>query len=426
MQLDHDWLLRQGDDAGLLEAIDVAFDCGAFDALPERIGIAVSGGGDSVALLHLFARWSAQTGHPIAAVTVDHALRTESSSEADGVATLCRALGVEHNILKWQRSEGAGNLPAAARDGRYALMADWAKAQGIGGMVLGHTLDDSAENFLMRLGRSSGLDGLAEMSRGFERHGITWSRPLSGCARADLRAYLQRHDITWVEDPSNDDPRYMRTKARRVLPALADLGVSAQSIHQSASALRQSREALAHYLRQEVANHVTQEAGDVLIPQDIDQRLPKDMARRISLAALQWVGSGHYVPRKSFSGVLSADLAAQERLTVAGCLIMKRKGHYRITREYNAVKTLRGPTDVIWDNRWRLNGPHAADLEVRALGESLSAVPDWRETGVPRPTLMASPAVWRGEKLVAVPLAGYNRDWSAQIVADFTSFLDSH
>ena len=83
-------------------------------------------------------------------------------------------------------------------------------------------------------------------------------------------------------------------------------------------------------------------------------------------------------------------------------------------------------TDALWDTRWRLEGPHAPDLEVRALGESVSTLPDWRETGLPRLTLMASPAVWRGDLLVAVPLVGYNRDWSVQIVADFTSFLDSH
>ena len=83
MQLDLDWLEQQGADAVLLEAVYKAFS-----DIPARLGVAVSGGGDSVALLHLFARWSAQTGHPIEAVTVDHGLRAQSRGEAEGVAAL--------------------------------------------------------------------------------------------------------------------------------------------------------------------------------------------------------------------------------------------------------------------------------------------------------------------------------------------------
>ena len=421
MQLDPDWLEQQGADRALLAAVD-----GACTDLPERIGVAVSGGGDSVALLHLAATWSEQTGRAIEAVTVDHRLRADSRAEAEGVAVFCQSLGINHSILDWEREDGAGNLSAAARDGRYALMAQWAKARGVGAIVLGHTLDDSAENFVMRLGRASGLDGLAEMARVFERYGMTWARPLAGCARGNLREYLRRHGVPWVEDPSNDDPAYLRSRVRAALPALAELGVTAPSIQASAAALRASRDALAHYVRKEAAVHVRQEGGDLLIAQDIGANVPRDVVRRITLAALQWVGGRNYAPRRSFTGVLSDDLGAQERLTVGGCLIMRRKGAYRITREFDAVKGLVSAGDALWDGRWRLNGPQEAGLEVRAFGESVNDVPDWRETGVPRPTLVASPAVWRGETLVAAPLAGHNDGWSAQIVADFTSFLDSH
>lgn len=421
MQLEPDWLAQQGADGALLAAVD-----GAFSDIAKRIGVAVSGGGDSVALLHLAVRWSVQTGHPIEAVTVDHGLRADSRAEAEGVAALCTSLGISHSILDWQREEGAGNLPAAARDGRYALMAAWGQERGIGAIVLGHTLEDSAENFVMRLGRASGLDGLAEMARDFERFDMCWARPLAGAARGDLREYLRRHGVAWVEDPSNDDPAYLRSRVRAALPALAELGVSAPSIQASAEALRASRGALMHYVRKEVAVHVRQEGGDLLIAQDIGAHVPRDVVRRITRAAVQWVGGGDYAPRRSFSGVLSDDLGAQARLTVGGCLIMQRKGAYRITREFDAVKDLVSGVDALWDGRWRLIGPQEAGLEVRALGESIRDVPNWRETGVRRAILTASPAVWRGKTLVAAPLAGYNEGWSAQIVADFTSFLDSH
>ena len=422
MQLDQEWLMQQGDDAMLLHCIDVAFSRQA----PARIAVAVSGGGDSVALLHLYARWSAQTGDPIAAVTVDHGLRKESRAEAEGVATLCANLGIPHYILNWRRAEGAGNLAAAARAGRYALMARWAKAEGIGGIALGHTVDDSGENFLMRLGRAAGLDGLSEMNSRFERDGISWVRPLWQQQRAALRAYLERHSVAWIDDPSNDDPRYTRTKARRLMPALAEVGITAETLHHSAFALRQARNALDHYTYQEAQNYVTQVDGDLVIPERGNLPIPAEIERRITVAALQWVGSLPYPPRKVFTGALALELQRSQRTTLAGCLLMQQKGQIRITREYNAVKNLRGPTNVIWDTRWCIEGPHADDLEVRALGDGVQQLPDWRATGVPRRTLMASPAVWRGDMLVAVPVAGYNSDWTARIVADFTSFLLSH
>jgi len=278
----------------------------------------------------------------------------------------------------------------------------------------------------MRLGRAAGIDGLAAMQNRFMRDGITWCRPLWQQEREALRAYLRRHNVAWVDDPSNDDPKYMRTKARAMLPHLKELGIDAESLNHTAFALRQAQKALVHYTHLEAQKHVTQDAGDLLIPHRLSPAIPADVERRLTAAALQWVSSNPYPPRKFFAGMLTRELATQQQLTLAGCLIMKRHGHYRITREYNAVKDVVTPTDVIWDKRWRLEGPHDAGLEVRALGEALVEVPDWRATGIPRSCLMASPAIWGGDTLIAAPIAGYNQGWTAQIVADFSSFLLSH
>ena len=156
---------------------------------PLSLGVAVSGGGDSMACLDLMLWHGAELGFPVEAVTVDHGLRTGAKDEIALVAAYCAARGVPHSVLEW-RWDGAGNLQAEARSARYRLIADWAMGRGVDQVALGHTRDDVAETFLMRLARASGVDGLAAMERRFERGGVVWLRPMLALGRSDLREYL--------------------------------------------------------------------------------------------------------------------------------------------------------------------------------------------------------------------------------------------
>ncbi|PZN97550.1 MAG: tRNA lysidine(34) synthetase TilS [Alphaproteobacteria bacterium] len=179
----------------------------------ERLALAVSGGPDSMALLRLAA---AQFPARIAALTVDHGLRHASAAEAAMVAGWCAAHGVPHATLHWQGQKPGAGVPAAARAARYALMAHWCVAHGHGLLLTAHHADDQAETLLMRLGRGSGGAGLAGIraSRPLAP-GVTLVRPLLGVRRADLAAIAAAGPV--VDDPSNRDPRYARTAARRLL-----------------------------------------------------------------------------------------------------------------------------------------------------------------------------------------------------------------
>lgn len=420
MQLDQSWLLAQGADAPFLRSIDKAFG----DSPPEKIGVAVSGGGDSMALLHLAMRWAAQIDCRLEAVTVNHGLRAEAASEAEMVAQFCAASGIAHTTLNWAGWNGQGNLSAAGRDARYGLMADWATSRGIGGIMLGHTADDIAETFLMRLRRKAGVDGLAAMQSLFMRNGIQWARPLLQHKRADLRDYLRGHGLGWVNDPTNEDERYERPRMRKLMRALDPLGLDTEALSAVAVNMGMTRDALAHYTRLEADRLGVQQSGDIVLP--LDAGLPEEIQRRLVSKAVQWVGGLDYPPRADalqLAEMMQADAGAR---TVSGCLLLRDKQAIRITREFNACKDETCPTDHLWDGRWQLDGPHAPDLKIRALGESLKDCPDWRDLGIPRASLMASPSIWRGDTLIAAPIAGYNREWGAQIVANFRSFLLSH
>ncbi len=396
----------------------------AFPKRPNKIGIAVSGGGDSMALLHLAARWSAQAGHSIAAVTVDHGLRDGSDKEAAGVAAFCKSLGISHDTLVWNTWDGHGNLQAAARDARYKLMGEWATENKVGGIMLGHTMDDGAETFLMRLSRKAGIDGLAAMDRNFERNGLTYARPLWMCRRDELRDYLLRNGVEWVDDPSNDDVDFERIRVRKALVQLDELGLRADGLQHAATAMRQARDALEHYTAKEALRHVTAEAGDLTMPLRPD--LPDEITRRLRSKAIQWMGNLPYPPRQAAMQHLMDGLTLEGKHTLGGAIVTAQDGHMRIVREPNAVRQVTCATTEIWDGRWALDGPHDASLHIAALGDGIAQCADWRGANLPRASVMASPAIWQGDTLIAAPLAGLQCGWSARIVADFHSYVVAH
>ncbi len=377
-----------------------------------RVVLAVSGGGDSMACLDLFGQAAREADCPLAAVTVDHGLRPEARAEVAFVAETARAGGIEHAVLAWSW-DGRGNLQAAARAARYRLIGDWARATGIGHVILAHTLDDVAETLLLRLPRSPGVDGLAEMPRRFRRDGVGWLRPFLDVSRADLRRHLAARGLAWAEDPSNEDPRFDRARARRVLDALAPLGVERPALAAVSRHLAEARAALAHYSSAEAARRVVEDRGDLLLTLPTDD-LPAEIGRQLLRAALRWV-SGGAAPRQAALETMVAGLAGDgATTTLAGCRISRDGPRLRIAREYASVRERRSGPGELWDGRWRLDGPSRDDLHVSALGPAVSRCPRWRETGLPRSSLMATPALWAGEDLFAAPLAGAPSGWTAR------------
>lgn len=365
-----------------------------------------------MAALHLLARH-----FTVEAVTVDHGLRPEAAAEARFVAQGCARLGVFHSVLHWHRGEARGNLMDQARRARIRLIGDWARTRGLRHVALGHTADDQAETFVMRLGRSAGLEGLSGMRRRWEENGVIWTRPFLGVSRAALRDWLRAADLGWIDDPSNDDDGFDRVKARKALRELAPLGISVARICETTAHLAAAEAALEECLRHMAGDLVRADRGDLVIaPAAFGPALPPELRRRLIVRALQWVGGQGYAPRADAVAGLLAELQQGRSATLAGCRILARTDEIRITREWAAVAELRVPAGRQWD-RWDLEGPEESGLEIAALGEDgLRACPQWRESGLPRPSLLASPAVWRGEYLIAAPLAGRENGWKARIV----------
>jgi tRNA(Ile)-lysidine synthase len=308
------------------------------------------------------------------------------------------------------------------------MMAQWARAEGLDAVALGHTMDDQAETVLMRLAREAGVDGLSGMAPEIVRHGMRFCRPVLTVRREALRDVLRARRVRWAEDPSNEDPAFERVRARQALAGLGPVGISVEQIAGSARHLREARDALAQVAADFAREKVKSVAGDLIFDRTLLNRQPAEIRRRLLVGALKWVASADYPPRRESLADLDAAIARGENATLHGCRIMVSGFTLRVTREAKAVDGLSSATDAAWDERWRLDGPHAPDLEIRALGEAVKDCPDWRETRLPRSTLLASPAVWRGEALVAAPVAGLSNGWVARVTdqGDFAASLISH
>lgn len=404
----------------LLEAI-----APVMEAAPSGpVGVAVSGGSDSTALLLLVHAWAGAAGRRVAAVTVDHGLRPESAAEASAVAALCADRGIPHAVLSWQGRQGRGNLQGAAREARRALIGNWARAAGIGAVALGHTLEDQAETFLMRLARGSGVDGLAAMRAVRGGGDLVWLRPMLGLRRATLRRWLAEAGIGWVEDPSNTDPRFDRVRVRGALETLAGVGLGPERLAATAARMGRAREALEAAALAAARRCLTPgRLGELtLAPRELAPE-PAEIRLRVLAGALCWVSGAVYRPRLARLVALLQAIetdALGHGATLHGCVLRPRSGGVAIRREPARVAPPVSADVPVWDGRWCVWRTAKADPAVRvgAVGRAgLAQWPSWRQCGAPREVALTTPALWRDGDLVAAPLLGLDPGVAVRHVA---------
>lgn len=382
---------------------------------PQRLGVAVSGGGDSVALLAVLAAYARAHDIELHVVTVDHGIRPEAKQEISFVRDLCARWDLPHHVEYWTGWNEQGNFQATARDARYALMSDWAHANNISHIALGHTADDQAETFVMRLARGAGVDGLSAMApRGISR-GITWIRPFLQTKRASLRTYLRSEQLTWCEDPSNENRDYERIKVRDGLAVLSTLGVTIDGLVQVTQNMAKAREALNWQTFIAARDVVKLREGVVMMNKRQFQTQPEEIGRRLLVHSIQWITGSVYGPRGPTVSRTLKSVRAGQTATLDGCQVSTTGGLVWIFREHNAVRDTTCEVGQTWDDRWTIDGPDDdPELQVRALGfDGLNHVEGWRDIGLPRAALASTPSVWYNDELVAAPIARPDAEWTA-------------
>ena len=391
---------------------------GPFEGRPV-LAAAVSGGADSMALCLLAHDWARTRDGRVAALVVDHGLRPDSAEEAAEVVRRLSALGIEATPLRWENPRRDADVQASARRARYRLMSRWCREAGVLHLLLAHHRDDQAETFLIRLGHSSGLDGLAAMAPIRETGSLRILRPLLSVDPARLRATLKERGQPWIEDPSNRDPGFERVRIRRLLPTLGRDGVTAARLARTARALGRARSVVEVAVARHLADCATvHSAGYCLLDRARWLEAPEEISRRALQRVLLCVGGGTYPPRGDRLARLWRALAdeggeAMAARTLAGCRVLIESGRVLVCREAGAATSetaLGEDRPVAWDGRFLVwaAGWATGGLTVRRLGEAgwaavAAAEPGLRETGIPAAVRPGLPAMYGLDGLIAVP-----------------------
>ncbi|WP_267904703.1 tRNA lysidine(34) synthetase TilS [Parerythrobacter jejuensis] len=286
------------------------------------MGLAVSGGPDSMAMLALAA---ATRPGEIEVATVNHGLRPEAADECALVLAACEARDISCTVLTVE--VGAGNLQTEAREGRYRALLAWASDRGLQAVATAHHADDQAETVLMRLMRGSGLQGLAGIRPQvvFENTDIPVIRPLLGFRRDELREVIAETGMPFASDPSNEDESFDRVRMRK---AIADADwLDPVAITRSAGHLSEAESTLEALADQFWRKRSDAGEGEVTVPMtDFN-----DSNARLIVRAATSLGAS--VRLGDVIALLGNEMAQRGKANIAGVLIEQVGQTYRIRRE---------------------------------------------------------------------------------------------
>ncbi|HWD50664.1 MAG TPA: tRNA lysidine(34) synthetase TilS [Rhizomicrobium sp.] len=292
--------------------------------------VAVSGGGDSVALMLLLAEWAKKSKRPAPVVlTVDHGLRDDSAKDAKAVARMAADAGLKAHVLTWKGARPKSDIEAEARDARYRLMGEWMTAHKHTALYVAHSQEDQAETFLLRLARGSGLDGLSAMRAVSmfpvaEFAELQIVRPLLETTRGALRDYLTKQKAKWIEDPMNADPRFARSKLRAAWPQLEAVGLTAVRVADAAEHLGRARDALESMTAGLLERASKFYEGGAFLDSVRLKMAPREIGLRVLASVLSRVSGEAYRPRFSslerlFDSIRDGTLGGGA--TLHGCIV---------------------------------------------------------------------------------------------------------
>lgn len=329
--------------------------------------LALSGGGDSTALLHLLA----DAGVSCRALVIDHALREGSADDARRAQSFARARGVSAEIvtLSWTSTETRSQ--ESARRKRYAALAHAARKQGAA-ILTAHTADDQAETVLMRAKAGSGWRGLAGIAAKAgapvwpEGRGVRVLRPLLHARRTELRDHLTMRGAAWIEDPANTNDRFERVRIRAELAELERAGLDPLRLVGVAARLRQLVEAVDAQASSLIAAAVSFEAGEIRVKRAAWRGNAEARQRALAVLIAAAAGAEDFAETDAVARLEARCFADDFRgATLGGAALAASRGELVLNRDPGALLGRAGvapipelmlPAEIetIWDGRLAL------------------------------------------------------------------------
>ncbi len=394
-------------------------------AVEPPFALGVSGGGDSVALMHLVAAWAKARNHDLASIfvlTVDHGLRDGSHAEAAHVGEWARALGFQHRILEWRGEKPTAAIQETARAARYDLLCGWAHDKGVSDLLVAHTADDQAETVGMRLLKGSGAYGLAGMAPDRKApNGVRILRPLLDLKGSDLRAWLREADHPWLEDPSNQNDHFERVRMRQALAGDASLGQALARLSVDAATGRAALDAAVDDLLRDGAQ--IRPAGWARLDLGVFRSAPQAVCERGLSRMLMGFGGAAYPSNRAALRALVENLLGQQfsGATLAGCVLAPEGRQCAlIGREGRNITSLAltAGQGAVWDHRFEVRTDR--DLRITDLGsvglEVFAKADRERIKAAFPPPLRASAFVLEGADILAVPHAGVGEAGGIEVI----------
>jgi tRNA(Ile)-lysidine synthase len=309
---------------------------------------------------------------------------------------------------------------------RYHLLCEWCRRAGVLHLLLGHHLRDQAETVLMRLQRGSGVDGLAAMAAITERPAVRLLRPLLAVPPGRLRALLSARGQDWIDDPSNRDPTYLRSRLRVAFPMFAATGVTETSLAAMAHRMGRARASLERAASALLARCCRMHpAGYARIDVLTMAAAPAEVSLRALARTLLCVGGRSYEPGAEKLERLHARMVVERETnsaTLGGCRLIGADGGFLVCREARGLPepvVVASGDRLVWDGRFAVGfaaggGEAAKETRLLPLGaagwsEVVGAWPNLCRQPVPRPVGLSLPALADSEGILNVPHLGYRR-----------------
>lgn len=397
----------------------------------EKISVALSGGVDSIALLHLSKTFCDKNKIKLVAITINHDLRAESEQEALEVGAYCKSLNIEHHIYKWDHQDIKSNIQEEARNARYNLLLSCCKLEKIPYLLTGHHLGDQIEQILISLSQGAGIYSFC-IPENTILNGIKIIRPLLNFSKEEIIGYTKENKLKWWEDPTNIADKYLRNKIRPIASRLLNIS-NQKKLITAISNIKRASNSLAQITEDYIKNNVTfSHLGYAKFKTNSYKSLSDEIKFSIIRSLILKISKQEGDLRLNSIKIIDQAISKGQKKSLGGCCFTSENDICIIIRDFGRTspQICKIEDTIMWDNRFRIISKLKLEVRKLSLNELnllLKEDPqsfnfdDELTQSVKKTIVLTLPAIFSLEKLLVIPHIYYynpkvNREIDIQLI----------